>query len=313
MKINVKRAEAIRLHAHWILYFHEVMQAGTIRGAAKTLNVAPSAISRKMKEIEATVGGKLMERRSDGFRLTAAGEVVADHVSQVLRGLGRMQNSLDELRGLRRGHVTIAAVPASAPDFVPRIVAAFRKSYPRITFHVDFVGTRHVTERVREGEADIGVCFSPSKTRAIRQIISVPLPFGAVVSPDNRFAQCKTVRLYDLVDANQPLIFPDESISVRQLLERVIIDSALEVQPAIVSSNRDFTIGLAQFGAGVAFQTTLGIERELREGTLSFVPLVDPHLKPSHLAIITSGLRPQAPAVSLMAEALRTGAAELLK
>jgi len=313
MKFNVKRTDAVRLHAHWILYFHEVMQQRSIRGAAKALNVAPSAISRKLKEIEAMVGGKLMERRPDGFRLTAAGEVVADHVSQVLRGLGRMQSSLDELRGLRRGHVVIAAVPAAAPDFVPRIVATFRQSYPRITFHCDFVGSRQVVERVRAGDADVGVCFSPPKTRALRQVISVPLPFGAVVSPDNPFAERTTVRLYDLVDAGQPLIFPDASISVRQLLERVMSDSGVEAQPAIVSSNRDFIVALAQFGSGIAFQTTLGIERELREGTLAFVPMVDPHLKPSHLTIIMSALRPQAPSVSLMAEALRAGAAKLLE
>jgi DNA-binding transcriptional LysR family regulator len=284
-----------------------------VRGAAKNLNVAPSAISRKIREIEALVGEKLLERTTEGFRLTTAGEVVADHVTQVLRGLVRMQTSLDELRGLRRGHITIAAVPAAAPSFIPKIVANFRKSYPKITFHVDFLGSRLVTERVREGEADVGLCFSPSTSRAMRQVISVPLPFGAVVSADNIFARNKTVRLYDLVDAGQPLIFPDESISVRQLLERVIGDSALEVQPAIVSANRDFTISLAQLGAGVAFQTTLGIERELAEGSLSFVPLVDPDLKPSHLTVITSALRPQTPSVSLMAEAMRAAAAALLK
>jgi DNA-binding transcriptional LysR family regulator len=313
MKLNIKRADAVRLHAHWILYFHEVMQARSIRGAAKALNVAPSAISRKMKEIEAMVGGKLMERMPDGFRLTAAGEVVADHVSQVLRGLGRMQSSLDELRGLRRGHVSIAAVPATAPEFLPRIVASVRKSYPRITFSCDFAGSRQVIERVREGDADVGVCFNPPSSRALRSIIAVPLPFGAIVSPDNPLAKQKSLRLYDLVDAGMPLIFPDESITVRGMLERVLSDSALDVQPAVVSANRDFTVALAQFGAGIAFQTTIGIERELRDGTLVFVPLVDKQLKPSQLTVVVSALRPHSPGVNLIAEALRAGAAQLLK
>lgn len=40
MRINVKRGDAVRLHAHWILYFHELMQTRSIRGAAKNLNVA---------------------------------------------------------------------------------------------------------------------------------------------------------------------------------------------------------------------------------------------------------------------------------
>src|SRR5258707_12205566 len=99
MKTNIKRSDAVRLHAHWVLYFHEVVQARSIRGAAKVLNVAPSAISRQLKEVEALVGGKLMELGSDGFRLTASGEVLADHVGQGLRRLGVVPSCLRELHG----------------------------------------------------------------------------------------------------------------------------------------------------------------------------------------------------------------------
>jgi DNA-binding transcriptional LysR family regulator len=313
MKNSIKRSDAVRLHAHWVLYFHEVVQARSIRGAAKALNVAPSAISRQLKEVEGLIGGKLIERSSDGFCLTAAGEVVADHVGQVLRGLGRMQSSLDELRGLRRGHVNVAAVAACAPDFVPQVVASIRKAYPRVTVRCDFAGSKQVTESVRDGRADVGVCFSPPSSRALRAVISVPLPFGAVVSLDNEFANSRTIRIYDLVEAGVPLIFPDDSVSIRSLLETVIADSALEVQPAVISANREFAIALAKLGVGAAFQTTLGLEKELGEGSIAFVPLVDPKLEPSNLTVITSALRPQSAAVMMMAEALRASAAALLK
>src|SRR5258708_28987776 len=97
MKTNIKRSDAVRLHAHWVLYFHEVVQARSIRGAAKVLNVAPSAISRQLKEVEALVGGTLMERGSDGFRLTAAGVGRAPHSSHVLRGVRRVTRALAPL------------------------------------------------------------------------------------------------------------------------------------------------------------------------------------------------------------------------
>lgn len=313
MKINVKRMDAVRLHAHWILYFHEVLQAGSIRGAAKVLNVAPSAISRQLKEIEAIVGDRLLERNPAGLRLTAAGEVVADHVSQVLRGLGRMQGSLEDLRGLRRGHVSIAAIRSAAPELLPQIIASFRKKHPRITFTCEFVGSRQIADLVMAGDVDIGIGFNPPSSSALRHLIEVPLPFGAIMRPDNEFAKRTTLRLYDLVDAGAPLIFPDEAISIRAMLDGVLRDSALEVQPAVTSSNRDFIIGLAQFGAGIAFQTTLGVEKELRSGTLVFVPLLDPGFKPPQLTVVVPTLRPQSQSASLMAEAIRGGVASLLK
>ena len=159
------------------------------------------------------------------------------------------------------------------------MVASIRTAYPRVTVRCDFIGSRQVTESVRDGRADVGVCFNPPSSRALRTVISVPVPFGAVVSPDNMFAKCRTIRIYDLVEAGVPLIFPDDFVSIRSLLESVIVDSSLEVQPAVVSANREFGIALAKLGAGAAFQTILGLEQELREGSLAFVPLVDPKLR----------------------------------
>jgi DNA-binding transcriptional LysR family regulator len=308
-----RRADAARLHAHWILYFHETLKAGSIRAAAKALDVAPSAISRQLREIETSLGDRLMERSSTGLRLTAAGEVVAEHVNQVLHGLGRMQGALDELRGFQRGHLSIAAVPSAGTELLPRILASFRQKHPRITFECRFHGSPQIFALVAAGDADIGISFNPPSSPAVRQIISVPLPFGAVMSPAIGFANHSTIRLYDLVEAGAPLIFPDDANTIRAQLEEVLSRSSLTVEPVVTSVNRDFMIGMAQRGAGITFQTPLGIERELRDGSLVFVPMIEPSLKPQQLAVLVSGRHPPSPMASLAAEAIRAGVAELLK
>lgn len=313
MKITVKRADAIKLHAHWLLYFHEVVQVGSIRGAARSLNVAPSVISRQLKEVEAIVGERLLERVSKRLCLTAAGEVVAAHVNQVLRGLTHMQSSLDEVRGLQRGHLVIAAVPATAGEVMPRILAPFVKKHPRITFECNFVGTAGVVEQISNGEADIGVAFDPPTSHAMRHIIAVPVPFGVVMSPQHQMANRKTLRLYDLVDANIPMIFPDPSISTRPIIEGILEKSSLEVQPVVTSSNKDFVLELVKAGAGVSFQTPVGVRRELREGTLVFVPLMEPGLKPHQLTVMIPTNRPPSLVASAIVEATRAGVADLLK
>jgi DNA-binding transcriptional LysR family regulator len=94
------------------------------------------------------------------------------------RGLDHMEGLLDELRGLRRGHVTVAAVQAAAADLFPRILATFRRKHPRITFTCRFVGSAEVAEQVASGEADVGISFNVAPSSALRQLIAVPLPFG---------------------------------------------------------------------------------------------------------------------------------------
>ena len=313
MNPKIRRTDAVRLHAHWILYFHEVVKGRSIRAAAKELNVAPSAISRRLRELEAILGERLLERSSGGLRLTAAGEVVADHVNQVLHGLSRMQGALDELRGVQRGHLAIAAVPSAGADLLPRILSGFRQKHPRITFECHFHGSPRIFELVDAGDVDVGISFNPPPSSTVRQIISVPMPFGAVMSPENGFADHGTLRLYDLVDSGAPLIFPDEANTIRAQLEDILKRSSLAVEPVVTTLNRDFMIGMAQRGSGIVFQTPLGIERELQDGSLVFVPMIEPGLKPQQLTVLVSARRQLSPTASLAAEAIRAGVAELLK
>jgi DNA-binding transcriptional LysR family regulator len=224
-----------------------------------------------------------------------------------------MEGSLDELRGLRRGHVTVAAVQATAADLFPKILAMFRRTHPRITFTCRFVGSADVAEHVASGEADIGISFNAVASSLLRELIAVPLPFGAIMTPDNPLAACTTLRLHDLADADIPLILPDSTISTRWILDDLLRSTSLELAPAITTSYPDFIVAATRHGAGVAFQTPVGIERELRDGTLVFVPLVDRRLRPPLLSVLISNRRPPSFAASLVAEAVRAGVAELLK
>src|SRR5271163_925606 len=82
----------LRIHAASLRYFDAVRSAGSIREAARRLNVASSAVNRQILGLEAEVGVKLFERLSAGLRLTAAGEIVAHHVIGLLHDAERLES-----------------------------------------------------------------------------------------------------------------------------------------------------------------------------------------------------------------------------
>src|ERR1700730_10727286 len=86
-----------QIHANWVVFFYEVARCGSIRAASRKLNVAPSAISRQLKDLEAALGVPLLEKTSTRLRPTAAGEVVDHHAGNVLRGLEHARAVLDHL------------------------------------------------------------------------------------------------------------------------------------------------------------------------------------------------------------------------
>ncbi|NEE01691.1 helix-turn-helix domain-containing protein [Phytoactinopolyspora halotolerans] len=69
-------------------YFRTVYATGSIRAAARQLGMAPSAVSRKVAELERRLGASLLERSARGIRPTEAGDLLSWVIRLSALGLG---------------------------------------------------------------------------------------------------------------------------------------------------------------------------------------------------------------------------------
>ena len=104
------------LHAAALAYLDEVARSGSIRQAARRLNIAASAVNRQILKLEVEFGTLLFERLPSGLRLTPAGELVVRHARATLHEYGRMRAELDALDGIRSGLVRIATLDEQTRD-----------------------------------------------------------------------------------------------------------------------------------------------------------------------------------------------------
>jgi DNA-binding transcriptional LysR family regulator len=86
------------LHARILTYLDEVARSGSIRKAAARLNVASTAINRQIIALEEEMGQRLFDRIPRRLRLTAAGEVLIEHVRDTLKAFERTKARLDALK-----------------------------------------------------------------------------------------------------------------------------------------------------------------------------------------------------------------------
>ena len=98
----------VHVHLVALRYFGETARTGSMRQAAEHLHVAASAVNRQILKLEDQLQCKLFDRTADGVSLTAAGEVLYNYTLRLERDLDRAISQIDDLRGLRRGHVSIA-------------------------------------------------------------------------------------------------------------------------------------------------------------------------------------------------------------
>jgi DNA-binding transcriptional LysR family regulator len=106
-------------------YVLAVAQAGSIRVAANALNVAQSAISRQILNLEEDLGVILFERHARGVSLTPAGEVFLRFARET-RGLAeRVRSEIDALNGVRHGMVRVWSIDSVSQDVLPCAMASF--------------------------------------------------------------------------------------------------------------------------------------------------------------------------------------------
>ena len=105
-----------------LTYVDAVARHGSIRKAAEALNVAPSALNRQILDLEIDLGSALFERLPRGMRLTAAGEVFLAYTRQAISELKAIDSQVEQLRGLVRGQVSVAAVELVVGELLPAAI-----------------------------------------------------------------------------------------------------------------------------------------------------------------------------------------------
>ena len=70
-------------------YFSEVAHSGSLTEASSRLHIAASALSRQIAALESQIGSPLFERHPRGMVLSAAGEILLQHVRRYQNGCGK--------------------------------------------------------------------------------------------------------------------------------------------------------------------------------------------------------------------------------
>lgn len=284
----------------FIRYFDEVARQGSIRRAADRLNVAPSAVNRQILKLEHELGTPLFERLPRGLRLTAAGAILVESVRRWQEDFGRARAQLEELRGLRRGHVSLAVAEGAIAEFLPNVLAGFNRAFPLVSFAANVHGSEGVLRRLRAGEAEIGILFNPPLNPGIRIVQAKRFRLGAVVPPGHPLTKKRVVKLRDC--AEYPAILSAETVSLRAVLDAALAKTKVRLKPAAESNSIAVMKALARRGVGVAYLTTIDIAGETGAGDLAYVPLQDSAIAASTLSVCVAAERHLSPAAAILVE-----------
>jgi DNA-binding transcriptional LysR family regulator len=268
-------------HLRFLHYVDAVARCGSIRGAADSLHVAASAVNRRIQDLEEELGTPIFERLPRGVRLTAAGELFIGYARRRSADLDHVRSQIEELRGVRRGQVAMAASQAVATAFLPEAIVEYQAAHPGVAFDVKVLDRERAVQAVTDFEADLALVFNPPDLRGLRVLAQVKQRTCAIVAPDHPLARRASVRLKDCLA--HPLALPDRSLSGRSVLDDLFERSSARPQPPLVSNSYEMMRSFARAAGGVSFQIEIGAAASA--GTVA-VPLDERNLPTGRLVLM---------------------------
>lgn len=136
--------------------FIAVAERQHVTQAAGELNLTQSATSAAIASLETRYGIKLFDRIGRGIVLTQAGRDFLYEARGVVARAKAAEQILNDLAGLKRGSLTIAASQTVANYWLPARIQQFQAAHPGIDLRITIANTEQVTQAVHNGIADLG-------------------------------------------------------------------------------------------------------------------------------------------------------------
>lgn len=137
--------------------FLAVLDEGGLSRAARRLHLTPGAVSKRLSELEARLGVRLLDRRADGVRPTPAGLALEAEGRRVLAAVAAAEARVrDHAEGLR-GEIRLCANPTSLLGPLPGVLRGFLATHPLVTLRLDEQRSAEAVAAVTARAAEIGV------------------------------------------------------------------------------------------------------------------------------------------------------------
>jgi LysR family carnitine catabolism transcriptional activator len=290
MNVSLKQLQA----------FVAVARSQSFAEACGRIHLSQPALSIAIKNLEESVGGRLLARTTRSVTLTPEGEAFYPVVKRLLADWDQSLEDVHNMFSLQRGKLDIAAVPTFASSLLPDILAIYHQHYADINVTVHDVITETVVDMVRNGRVELGVTFDPGDAD---ELFFEPLftdNFMVVLPLDHPLLVKSTLSWEDL--EGYPFINLQRPSSIRLLIDEVIAEHNYSLSPTFEAHQLASIGRMVSAGLGVSVVPELSANQIKAMGA-EYRPLTGPAIS-RQVGVITRKRAPLSAATEAMLEVI---------
>lgn len=245
--------------------FVRVVDHGSVSAAADSLGVAKSAVSRRVRDLEAHLGAELLRRTTRRLTLTATGRAYYDRCVRILADITEAEDAVSFQHGRLAGLLRVAAPLSFGLLHLQPAIDSFMQTHPDVEFDLD-LNDRQV-DLVAEG-FDVGVRIAdlPDSTLIARRL--APTRSIACASPEYLARHGIPGTPGDLSTHNCLVYTNIPDPHVWHFEEADGQRRQVAVQPRLRANNGDFLSEAAVAGEGIILSPTFIVYKHIAEGRL---------------------------------------------
>lgn len=245
-----------------------IVQLGTFERAATRLSTTQSAISKRINELEATVGFSLFDRSQRGSKLTPRGE----EVLEIARKMLQLQEEVATIKtGSRTGvqrRVRIGVTELTAMTWLPQLVFRIRAEYPGVTVEPEVASSRTLYESLQSGLLDIIVCPDIANDTNVTTVHLANVDFGWMEQPGLTGSD-RVLSLQELV--SYPLLLQGGRSGAGSHLTKWLLSNRLVFERVLITDSLMAVAGMTVAGLGISHLPVSCFSHLMGDGRLRII------------------------------------------
>jgi DNA-binding transcriptional LysR family regulator len=250
-----------------LFYFAQVVERGSFTAASRALDIPKSKLSRRVAQLEARLGTRLLQRSTRRLAVTEIGQIYLRHCQAVVADADAAQAAIDRVQAEPQGLVRVSCPVLLAQDVIGPALPRFLAAYPKVRVQLDAVNRRvdvieegyDIALRVRRPPIEDGNLIIRHFARAGGLLVASPALFARLDRPqtpeDLRRFESLGMQL-PLADQAWQLVGPDGALCRIPITPRLVTDDMITLRHCAVA------------GLGIVMLPDYFCRQQLAEGSL---------------------------------------------
>jgi LysR family hydrogen peroxide-inducible transcriptional activator len=166
--------------------------------AAEKTFVTQPTLSMQIQKLEKELGIEIFDRSTHPIQLTLIGEIIVNQSKIILKEVRKIEQIVNEEKGMLEGDFTIGVIPTVLPTLIPMFYKKFQQNYPKANLIIRELQTQEIIEGLEKRTIDFGLAVTPLHEEKIIEKILYYEPMVAYIPATHELHKQMTIRPSEL-------------------------------------------------------------------------------------------------------------------